>query len=135
MLRSKIFLMLIFGAIIFCNAITHAEIKTYEGYGEYFMADGETVATAKEKAALEAQRDTLEQIIVYVKSSSSTHNSKLTEDEIITIAAGILRVTNTKHVIDATDLGLKVKAFVTATVDIDELKILLDKEVQRRMEE
>lgn len=137
MLRSEFFrravLIFIFGAIMLCTAVTHAEIKTYEGYGEHIMAERETADLAKEKAALDAQRDILEQINFYVKSNSKSRNSNLTEDEIITIAAGVLRVIDTKHAIDVIDYGLKFKAFVTATIDIDELETLLDNEIKRRM--
>lgn len=76
----------------------------------------------------------MEQINFYVKSISQSRNSNLTEDEIITIATGVLRVIDTKHAIDVMDCGLKVKAFVTATIDTDELETLLDNEVKRRTE-
>lgn len=119
-------------AILFSNSVSHAEVKTYEGLGVYYIVGDETIDFAKEKAALLAERDAIEQVKLYIKSNSRVVNSKLLEDEIITIAAGILRVIDTKHAIEVEDDALIVKAFVTAIIDTDELENLLDNAVKNR---
>lgn len=110
----------------------HAEIKTYEGTGEYFMSD-ETIDFAKNQAELVAQRAILDRISVYVKYESAMIDYELDEDEIITVAAGILHVIDTKFSMDNEEDLIKVKAFVTAQVDVDELKKLLEQEIKNRV--
>ena len=134
MKRRKIFrrgLNVLIGVIITLNAsIACAEV--YDGAGVYFMTD-ETVEFAKNKAELEAQRDVLEKICVYVKSISTVINNQLENDEIITISAGILHVIDTKFSMEQEDGLIEVKSFVTAQIDIDELKKLLERAIKERV--
>lgn len=123
---------LFIAAILLCNSVSHAEIKTYEGLGVYYLNDGETIDSAKKKAELNAWRIIVEQVKVDISSYSCLQNLKLPEDEIITIAVGILRVIDTKHTIEVDDDSLIVKAFVTATIDTDELETLLDNAIKNR---
>ncbi|MBQ6759663.1 MAG: hypothetical protein IJP42_11375, partial [Selenomonadaceae bacterium] len=91
----------------------HAEIKTYTGYGEYLMTD-ETIDYAKEQAELYAQRDVLEKVCVFVKGQSLMIDNELTDDEVTTISAGVLHVTDTKFSLDMDEGGILIKSFVTA---------------------
>ncbi|MBQ4402783.1 MAG: hypothetical protein II857_00030 [Selenomonadaceae bacterium] len=109
----------------------NAAIQTYEGIGEYPMTD-ETVDFAKNKAELSAQRDALEKISTYVKKTASMTDHELDSEEIITISAGILRVIETKFLLAAADDGIIVTAFVTAEIDTDELKNLLEQAIKER---
>lgn len=118
-------------SIMLFASVAHAEIRTYEGFGEYFVKDDESIDAAKNQAELIAQRDALEQVKFYIKSTSKSVNSRLLEDEIIVIAAGILHVTNTKFDIEVAD-SLIVKSFVTAEIDIDELEKLLEQAIKKR---
>ena len=59
-------------------------------------------------------------------------DNELDDDEVITISAGILRVTDTKFSIEDDADGLLVKAFVTAEIDTDELETLLERETNNR---
>ena len=59
-------------------------------------------------------------------------DNELDDDEVITISAGILRVTDTKFSIEDDIDGLLVKAFVTAEIDTDELETLLEQEINNR---
>ena len=111
-------------ALILLTATAYAEIKTYTGNGEYLMSE-ENVDFAKSRAAINAERNILDQVCVYVKGQSSMIDNELDNDEVISISAGILHVTDTKFkIVDDAD-GILVKATVTAQVDIDELEILL----------
>ena len=120
--------------ILLNMSVAHAEIKTYEGFSEFFVKD-ESIETAKQEVEGRAMRDILEQICIYVKSHSEATNSQLNDDEIIVISAGILRVTNTKFFIDEYNGGLLVKSFVMAEIDTDELETLLEREVKARLGE
>lgn len=119
-------------AMLLCNAVSHAEIKNYEGHGEHYIVDDETTDFAKKQAELEAWRNILDKICVYVKGQSIMIDNELEEDEIITIATGILRVIDTKHAIAVEDDALVVTAFVTAIIDTDELASLLDNAIKNR---
>lgn len=134
MKRGKLFLRGLIAFLITINLFTaaHAEIQTYEGYGEYLMTD-ETVEFAKNQAELAAQRDILDKIFVYVKSQSTMIDNELDNDEIITISAGILHVIETKHYFESEVDGILVKALVTAQIDTDELKKLLEQEIKSRL--
>ena len=127
----KKFLATIF-ALILLTATAHAQIQTYTGSGEYLMSEDENVDFAKSRAAIEAERNILDQVCVYVKSQSEMIDNELDRDEVVSIGAGILHVTDTKYqMVDDAD-GILVKATVTAQIDIDELKILLDQAIARR---
>ena len=120
--------------IIFSASTVHAEIKTYTGVGEYLLTE-ETLEFGKNQAEISAARDILDKICVYVKGRSLMIDNELNDDEVITISAGILHVTDTKFVISDDAEGILVKAFVTAEIDTNELESLLDKEIKARNQE
>ena len=118
-------------ALILLTATAHAQIQTYTGNGEYLMTE-ENVDFAKSRAAINAERNILDQVCVYVKGQSSMIDNELDNDEVISISAGILHVTDTKYqMLDDAD-GILVKATVTAQVDIDELETLLNRAIAER---
>lgn len=97
---KKITAGIISGMLLISSATTtHAEIKTYEGVGEYIMSDFETMDIAKQRAKQYAERNAQEQAGVYVQSFTDVINSQVTEDEIITITNGILNVTEVTYTI------------------------------------
>ena len=116
--------------ILFAST-AHAEIKTYTGYGEYLMTD-ETIDYAKEQAELYAQRDVLEKVCVFVKGQSLMIDNELTDDEVTTISAGVLHVTDTKFSLDMDEGGILIKSFVTAQIDTAELEKLLEQAIKER---
>lgn len=120
----KKFLTTLFAIFLLSASIAHAEIKTYTGSGEYLLT-GENIDFAKSRAEISAERSILDQVCVYVKTQSSIVDNEFDDDEVISICAGILHVTDTKFkIVDDAD-GILVKAIVTAEVDIDELETLL----------
>ena len=119
-------------ALILLTATAHAQIQTYTGSGEYLMSEDENVDFAKSRAAIEAERNILDQVCVYVKGQSSMINNELDRDEVISIGAGILHVTDTKYKLLEDAQGILVKATVTAQIDIDELKTLLNQAIAER---
>ena len=116
--------------ILFAST-AHAEIKTYTGYGEYLMTD-ETIDYAKGQAELYAQRDVLEKVCVFVKGRSLMIDNELSDDEVTTISAGVLHVTDTKFSMDMDAEGILIKAFVTAQIDTAELDTLLERAINDR---
>ena len=132
---GKIFRLSIVGLLMFMNFFAmseaHAEIKIYDGVGEYFMSD-ETVDFAKEQAELEAQHHILRKISVYIKSQSVMIDHELDSDEIVAVSAGILHVVDTKFSMEPEENFIKIKSFVTAQIDVDELKKLLEQTIKSR---
>ena len=124
------FLAAIVVMILFAST-AHAEIKTYTGYGEYLMTD-ETIDYAKEQAELYAQRDVLEKVCVFVKGQSLMIDNELSDDEVVTISAGVLHVTDTKFSLDMDEGGILIKSFVTAQIDTAELAELLEQAIKER---
>ena len=124
------FLVAIVVVILFAST-AHAEIKTYTGYGEYLMTD-ETIEYAKEQAELYAQRDVLDKVCVFVKGQSLMIDNELSDDEVVTISAGILHVTDIKFAMDTDDDGILIKSFVTAQIDTAELAALLEQAIKER---
>ena len=116
-------------ALFLLTATAHAQIQTYTGNGEYLMSEDENVDFAKSRAAIDAERNILDQVCVYVKGISQTIDNELDSDEVISIGAGILHVTDTKYQMLEDAGGILVKATVTAQIDIDELKTLLNQAI------
>ena len=119
-------------ALILLTATAHAQIQTYTGSGEYLLTD-EHIDFAKSLAAISAERNILEKICVYVKGDSTMIDNELDNDEVISICAGILHVTDTKFKIVEDADGILVKSIVTAQVDIDELETLLKQAIAERI--
>ena len=112
-----------------------AEAQTYEGIGEYTVSEGETQNFAKKQAKLDAERNVLEQIYLYVKAQSSSKNSALTKDEIIAVAAGRMIVRQTKFSVAKVGGVFVVTAKVIAEIDPDEIPEAVEREKQRRLQQ
>ncbi|MBR2519806.1 MAG: hypothetical protein IKE46_08500 [Selenomonadaceae bacterium] len=128
----KKFLTALFAIMLLSASIACAEIKTYTGSGEYLLTD-ENISFAKSRAEISAERNILDQVCVYVKAQSSIVDNEFDDDEVISICAGILHVTDTKIKMVDDANGILVKAVVTAEVDIDELETLLKQAIAERM--
>ena len=118
--------------LIFCATTAHAEMQTYEGVGEYSIMQGETLNAAKQQAKKIAERNALEQIYFYVRSDSSSKNSTVDKDEVITIAAGLMNVLKTTYAVSKEDGSFVVKAVVVVEVDPDKIAEAVEREKQRR---
>ena len=126
---------ILIAGIFFFATIAYAEVRVYEGVGEYWITKGETMSFARQRAKEIAERDALEQIYLYVSSQSSVKNLQLDKDEIITIAAGLMYVTNTKFSV-ATDNGVFIAGVVvTAEIDPDEIPAAVEREKQKHLQD
>ena len=130
----KKFLTALVAAIVLNMSPAEAETQTYEGTGVFTITQGETQNVAKKRAKLEAERDALEQIYLYVKAQSSSKNSKLTKDEIVTVAAGLMNVLKTKFDVTKEDEFFVVTATVIAEIDPDEIPEAVEREKNRRLQ-
>ena len=92
----------------------------------------ETLAQAQDKAKLAAELNAMEQAQVNVKTYSEMHNSNLTQDEIITITAGIMNVTDVKYSLKEEFDVMLIRAEVTAEIDTDKIPEFIEREIKRR---
>ena len=133
-MRTKIFS----AALILCSLIlvssVQAEVKIFIGVGEHYMeSETETLSKAQDAAKLAAELNAIEQAQINVKSYSAAHNSNLTQDEIITITAGIMNITSVKYSLKEDFDGLPImRAEVTAEIDTDKIAELVEREIKRR---
>ena len=105
-----------------------AKVETFVGTGIHAMAENETMDYAKEQAKLRAEREAQSQAYLYIRNQSKSRNSVLTEDEIITITAGIMTIVNVKYtLLPNDDDSIIVRAEVTANIDSDDIPEWLKK--------
>ena len=127
-----------------------AEIKNYDGVGEYIMSDFETPDVAKQRAKLYAERNAQEKAGVYIKSYSRMENFILVDDEVETMTSGILKVVSVDYKMIPIEQygGIMYRATIVASIDTDkvdewitqgvsERESLVEKnrELQRQLEE
>ena len=118
-------------AIIFCTDIVEAEIKNIVGNGVYYLNNKtETIDYAKNQAKLLAEVNIVEQVKVYIQSYTEINNLELTEDEIITVAVGIINVIDVNYSINSDfDNTIVVKAIVAAKVDTEKIPEVVELEI------
>lgn len=100
-----------------------AEVREYEGFGEYVMSDFETPDIAKQRAKARAEQNAMEQAGVYVESYTKTVNARVTHDEIITMTNGILKVKDTQYEMTPIEGGKSfiIKVYIKADVDTEDV--------------
>lgn len=100
--------------------LASAEVKEYEGFGEYVMSDFETPDIAKQRAKARAEQNAMEQAGVYVESYTKVINHQVTHDEIATMTNGILKVKDVQYgKMTPTEDGKGILICVTIKADID----------------
>ena len=115
------------------TSIAQAEIKTYEGIGEYVIMSDETMDFAKHQAQLEAERNIAEQIYVYVQSQTEAENQTLSHDEIIVISEMIMKIIDVKHqILPATGDTFILRATIKAEIDTDEINKFLEEAANKQ---
>ena len=129
----KKFLSTIFAASLFVTATGNAEVKTYEGTDEYFvLGTAEDINVARERAREKAIRNAREKAGVYVHSYSRTTDFELVEDEVISVASGILRIIEVHY--ETVKLTNKkdylIRATVKADIDTGDLEKFLEKDAE-----
>ena len=111
-----------------------AEVRTYEGSDEYVMSEFETMDIAKQRAKQKAERIAQEQAGVYISTYSETKNFELVQDEIISIACGILSVVDVKYNVTPLDdaNGFLIRATVKANIETNDVNKYLEKSAQEK---
>ena len=113
--------------------VVYAEVKTYEGVGEYYMSDFETPNVAQQRAKQRAEQNACEQAGVFVKSVSRSINSRIVEDEIIAMTSGILKVVDVQYHRENFDNNTTlIRATIKAQIDSDDVLKWLNKDSQER---
>ena len=130
---KKVFLSVVVGSLLLMSSL-HAQVMTYTGSDEYIMSEFETIDIAKQRAEQKAIRNAQEQAGVYVESNTQVVNMMVTKDEIRTMTAGILKVTDVQYQLTPLEGGksLIVKATVKADIDTDDFANYLNKPAGER---
>lgn len=136
MLWGKIFRRTVFIMACFINlitSVTHAEIKIYEGIGEYYMSDFETPNIAQQRAKQRAEQNACEQAGVYVRSYSLTRNFELKEDIIETMTNGILKIIDVQYHRENFDNNTTlIRARIRAQIDDVDILRWLEKDEKEK---
>ncbi|MBR2775377.1 MAG: tetratricopeptide repeat protein [Selenomonadaceae bacterium] len=111
-----------------------AEVRNYDGVGEYIMSDFETPDVAKQRAKLYAERNAQEKAGVYIKSYSKMSNFELVTDEVESMTSGILKVISVDYKVIPMDEygGIMYRATVLASIDTDNVDEWIAKGVAER---
>ena len=116
------------------SSTVFASVETYVGTGEYTMSEYETQNVAQQRAKAHAERNAQEQAGIFIRSRSKMENFKLTEDEITTMTAGIVKILDVDIqpvIVDKSTF--KFIATVTVTIDTNEINHWLEREAQERL--
>ena len=128
---KNIFIALMINFLVTSNV--NAAVETYEGTDEYYVLGAvENINVARERAKERALRDAREKAGVYIHSFSRVNNMKMLEEEIISVASGVLRVVETAYeVVQLTDMdGYLIRAKVKADIDSDDVEKFLQKDAE-----
>lgn len=112
----------------------HAEIKIYDGVGEYVMSDFETPDVAKERAKQRAEQNAQEQAGVFVNSYTEVNNLMVTKDEITVITSGILNIIEVKYDREflSGEEGTLFRAKIKASIDTEGISKWLNMQANER---
>lgn len=117
MKHIRLIITLCFLLLPICTSSVFAETREIIAEGTYNMGDGETPSAAEMMALESAKKIAIEQAGTYVQSYSRTKNYQLTDDEVRTVASGIMQVTvldKQRFMIgDGFKFWVKIKALIT----------------------
>ena len=128
---KKFLILALLNLLIASNA--NAAVETYEGTDEYYVLGAvENINVARERAKERALRDAREKAGVYIHAISRAVNMRMVEDEIISIASGVLRVIDTVYeIIQLTDMdGYIIRATVKADIDTGDVEKFMRKDAE-----
>ena len=111
----------------------NAAVETYEGTDEYYVLGAvENINVARERAKERALRDAREKAGVYIHAVSRVVNMDMVEDEIISVASGVMRVLETSYeVVQLSGMdGYLIRATVKADIDTGDVEKFLQKDAE-----
>jgi tetratricopeptide (TPR) repeat protein len=112
---KKAYLLLL--VLILIPGISNAEIKTYTHTVKQSFGGSQSPDDARIGAITKAKREVLEKAGTYLESLTIVKNSMVEKDEILALAAGVLKaeVVSEKKFLEGNEFGI----YVTAKVDVD----------------
>ena len=116
----KKFLALMIGGLLMAN-VANAEVRTYEGVGEYVMSDFETPDIAKQRAKARAEQEAQEKAGVFVKSNTKVVDLQLKSEEIEIMTAGVMKVHSVTYEVKPDAAGFLFVSKVLVDIDTDEI--------------
>ena len=116
----KKFLALMIGGLLMAN-VANAEVRTYEGVGEYVMSDFETPDIAKQRAKARAEAAAQEKAGVFVKSNTKVVDLQLKSEEIEIMTAGVMKVHSVTYEVKPDAAGFLFVSKVLVDIDTDEI--------------
>ena len=111
----------LFICLLLTASSASAEIKTYEGVGEYVMSDFETPDVAKLRAKQRAEASAQEQAGVFIRSNTKVINSQVESEEIEVMTAGIMKIRSVTYDVKPDTAGFVFTSKVVADIDTDEI--------------
>ena len=109
-------------AFFLCPTQGLANDYSVETEGLYILdgSSGESIAEAKEKALQDAMRRAVEEASVFISSDSAVEDLELTQDEVIALACGILRVEDAPIMMKELENGMiQFTAYIQGVVSAD----------------
>ena len=124
---------------LFLMPAVNAEVKTFDGVGEYYMGELENVGVARQRAKEKAVQKTENQAGVYIKAYSRALNDELSDDEITAITSNAVKIIGgpiyTIQIISIENRSvLLVTAKIKAEFDTDEINKWLERNANERKE-
>ena len=105
----------------------YADTKTLTADASYIMGDGETPSFAEAMALQKAKQSALEEAGTYVQSYTRSVNQDLTQDEIQTIAGGVMHIEVLEKNRTLIGEGLRFYIRIKATVTTDQMDELVSR--------
>ena len=114
-----------------------AEIKTYDGEGQYIMSDFENFEIAKQRARARAEQSAKDKAGVYLSQYSVSENFNLTKNEISAITNNILNIVGKveydQKISTVKDMPVVIHiAKLKANIDTDGIKNWLNLDAEER---
>ena len=119
------------GSLLFTPTAS-AEVRTYEGIGEYELGDFDQPDIAMKKAKERAIRNAQEQMAIFVRSYSKVENYVLKEDVVEVISSTVLNLADEKYDRIVVDGRFAIRAVVHADIDSDEIDRYLARDIEER---
>lgn len=103
-------------------SMVEAQVQTLTASHTYVMGDNDSKNDARQRCFLEAKRKVIEQVGVYIESSSEMKGFELTNDQITSYAAAVFRIEILKEEYAVRNGQATLSLTVKADVDVADMK-------------
>ncbi len=118
----RAFSVIVLLTVLVLPTVVFAEVQTFTTMHTYILGDHDSKDDARQRCLLEAKRKILEQAGVYIESASEVLNFDLTKDKIISFAAAVMQVKDTKEEVSFQQGHMTMTLKLTAQVDLEEVR-------------